>query len=423
MRETLLNSFIQVRTKTEELCRPLETEDYVIQSMDDVSPPKWHLGHTTWFFETFLLNKYQSGYRPVHELYNFLFNSYYETIGQRWERSRRGLLSRPTVKEVHQYRSAITSRMAELILSVEESTWSEFDYLVKLGMNHEQQHQELLVTDFKHILSLNPLIPVYSNSKVKTQDDLPAEFISVSGGVFEFGHSADGFCFDNEQPVHQTLLRDFKIQNRPVTNREFLEFMADGGYSDFRHWLSDGWGTVQQQNWQAPMYWQKKDDVWQMFTLSGVRPVEPNEPVCHLSYYEADAYARWAGKRLPTEYEWERAAIALKASPEGGNFLDNGNFHPTGFELRVPNPESRVPLHMYGDVWEWTSSAYLAYPGYKPTAGALGEYNAKFMSSQMVLRGGSCATPRNHIRATYRNFFQPDKRWQFLGIRLADDAN
>lgn len=419
-RSELLESFKEVRQKSEELCSPLQTEDYVIQSMEDVSPPKWHLGHTTWFFETFLLQNYSRGYQPYHPLYGYLFNSYYETIGDRVARAQRGLLSRPTVKEVYAFRARINGRMSELIESVPAEEWTRFFFLMDLGLNHEQQHQELLLTDIKNILAINPLKPAYREA-VPSQETAslpPVRFTEFEGGVFEIGASGPGFSFDNERPRHGVLLNDFQLQNRAVTNGEYLEFVNDRGYTDFRHWLSEGWAILTERNWKSPMYWEKKDGEWYVMTLSGMQRLNLNEPVCHVSYFEADAFARWAGKRLPTEAEWEHAAELTGADLTHCNFMDSGRFHPSPYGSAK---EDSSKIHLFGDVWEWTSSAYLPYPGFQPEAGAVGEYNGKFMSNQMILRGGSCATPLNHIRSTYRNFFQCDKRWQFTGIRLASD--
>jgi ergothioneine biosynthesis protein EgtB len=409
-----LQNYLSVRQQTENLCRPLKTEDYVIQSMPDVSPAKWHLGHTTWFFETFLLQKYQRGYKPYHETYGYLFNSYYETIGERWARSNRGLLSRPTVEEVYAYRASVDERMKELMET--NALDSNFHFLLELGLNHEQQHEELLVTDVKNVLALNPLKPVYQPQIVRPREDTATNrWLHFAGGLLEIGFAGTEFSFDNERPRHRVWLNDFSLQNRLVTNGEYLQFIEDGGYSDFRHWLSDGWAFVQQEGWKSPMYWENQDGVWHIMTLSGLRPLDPSEPVCHVSYYEADAYAKWTGKRLPSEAEWEHAAGTVENQVDSGNFVENGYFHPVS-----ASPATSL-VQMFGDVWEWTQSAYLPYPGFQPEPGAVGEYNGKFMSDQMVLRGGSCATPRNHIRKTYRNFFQCDKRWQFTGIRLASD--
>jgi len=415
----LLQNFVAVRGQTEDLARPLTTEDYVIQSMPDVSPTKWHLAHTTWFFETFLLQKYLPGYKPHHEMYAYLFNSYYETVGDRWARSNRGLLSRPTVKDVFSYRSYVDDHLRVLIEKDGNRQENTFCFLVELGIHHEQQHQELLVTDIKHVLSINPMHPAYTSAmRHPKADPVPARFVEFGGGLHEIGFSGVDFSFDNERPQHQVWLEGFCLQNRLVTNADYLEFIKDGGYSDFRHWLSDGWALIQQENWKHPLYWENKDGEWHEMTLTGFRPLEPSEPVCHVSYYEADAYAKWAGKRLPTEAEWEVAASTVETRIADGNFLESGNFHPAANDV-AGRPLSQI----FGDVWEWTQSAYLPYPGFRPEPGAVGEYNGKFMINQMVLRGGSCATPRSHIRKTYRNFFQCDKRWQFMGIRLACEKN
>lgn len=419
-RKELCQAYLSVRKSTEDLCSPLQTEDYVIQPMDDVSPPKWHLGHTTWFFERFLLASFSPGYKPVHGLYEFLFNSYYESVGDRWLRPKRGLLSRPTVREVYDYRSVVNGRMHELFDTVHEKDWPQFCFLTTLGIHHEQQHQELLVTDIKNILAINPLKPVYRERATGSAlSHVPAaKLIEFPGGLSEMGYGGNGFSFDNERPRHKTLLPNFSLQNRLVTNGEYLEFIHDGGYSDFRHWLSDGWYAVQNEAWNAPLYWENKDGAWFVMTLSGFHKVDPAEPVCHVSYYEADAFAHWAGKRLPTEAEWEHAARTVSSVDPSANFVESKHYHPAPLQTQ----DTPGLAQMLGDVWEWTASAYLPYPGFKPEPGVVGEYNGKFMSNQMVLRGGSCATPENHIRITYRNFFQCDKRWQFSGIRLAGNA-
>ena len=414
-----VESFLQVRKRSEEICRPLETEDYVIQSMDDVSPPKWHLGHVSWFFETFLLSRFAAGYKIYHEVYPFLFNSYYEAIGARWSRPKRGLLSRPTVREVYAYRKHVDQHMASLIDTRMAAESREFSFLLDLGLHHEQQHQELLITDIKHILSINPLKPAYAEPPQPEAGGVPlAKFLQMEGGLCEIGFEGFGFSFDNERPKHRVWLDDYTICNRLVTNREYLEFMEDGGYTQPLLWLSDGWYAVTDRGWNSPMYWEQQEGKWFVFTLAGLQPLNPDEPVSHVSYYEADAFARWSQKRLATEAEWEHAATVLNVSPAHGNFVESENFHP------VPCRDSNQDplLQMFGDVWEWTCSSYLPYPGFQPEPGAVGEYNGKFMSDQMILRGGSCATPRSHIRKTYRNFFQCDKRWQFSGIRLASDA-
>lgn len=422
-RDELLTLFNTVRRTTERICEPLVTEDYCIQSMPDVSPPKWHLAHTSWFFEQVILQRYAASYTPINETYFYLFNSYYQSFGERWKRDIRGTLSRPTVKDVYAYRSAVNERTRKFIETMDEKTYSEVASLVELGLHHEQQHQELLVTDIKHILSMSPLRPVYKELSAKKMTiEIPkAKFIPLEGGVFEMGANGTGFAWDNEFPKHKTFVNDFSLMNRLVTNGEYLEFIDDGGYQNPLLWLSDGWDAVTREQWIAPLYWLKLDGEWQMMTLAGLRPIDVSEPVAHVSYYEAWAFARWSNKRLPTETEWEKGASLVKASASCGNFLENENYHPVAYEQAAGVNENGFS-QMFGDVWEWTASSYLPYPGYKQEAGPLGEYNGKFMINQVVLRGGSCATPRSHIRATYRNFFPCDKRWQFTGIRLAEDA-
>ena len=413
----LNESFFQVRRQSVDLCEPLLVEDYVVQTMPDVSPPKWHLAHTSWFYETFILSSYVLGYRPFNSQFNYLFNSYYQGVGKPFPRAQRGFLSRPSVAEVYSYRAHIDVHMSELIANLDfHRDGLKIRELILLGLNHEQQHQELLITDIKHILGNNPLLPAYVNNNA-----LPAQNSTVSlnwvklpGGKVAIGHDGKVFCFDNESPRHNVLLNDFFLANRLVTNAEYRQFIDDGGYDNPLLWLSDGWSTVQQDSWRAPLYWQQVDKTWQCFTLKGLKPVEPDEPVCHVSYFEADAYATWAGKRLPTESEWEYAAADEDLTQ--GNFLESGHFHP------LPPSTGKRLMQLGGDVWEWTQSPYTAYPGYRQPEGAIGEYNGKFMCNQMVLRGGSSATPANHIRKTYRNFFYPHSRWQFMGLRLADDA-
>ncbi len=415
-RASLQTRFREIRKQTEAICAPLEVEDYVVQPIVDVSPPKWHLGHVTWFWETFLLQAFKNTYKPYHALYNFLFNSYYESIGERVMRQKRGDLSRPTVKEVYAYRNVISEEMLDLIETVSEAKWNEFLALLELGLNHEQQHQELLLTDIKFILSQNPTKPSYCHAPRQNGVEIESKMIEIAGGKHCIGYNGTGFCFDNEQPHHAVWIDDFKLQNRLVTNREYLEFIEDGGYRDFRHWLSEGWEWVQRESWNAPLYWEKRDGEWVEYTLSGIEPLNPNAPVCHISYFEAEAFASWKGKRLPTEAEWEVAASKTNVSMKNV-LLNSGFFHP--------QPPDKVHDGFYdflGNVWEWTNSAYLPYPRYKHSSGAVGEYNGKFMSNQMVLRGGSVATPESHIRATYRNFFHTDKRWQVSGIRLAEDG-
>ncbi len=411
IRASLIEAYRRVRERSHEICAPLETEDYVIQTFPDVSPPKWHLAHTSWFFETFLLTPYASRYAPFHPAFAYLFNSYYETVGTFWPRPQRGLLARPTVREIYDYRAHVDEAMVRLLESADESQWPAINARVTLGLNHEQQHQELLLTDIKHIFAHNPLHPVYRETPSSPAVPIPAlNWNDMPGGLVEVGSDGAGFAFDNESPRHKVYLEPFHLASRLVTNGEYLQFMEDGGYTQAQHWLSDGWAAVKQRGWRSPLYWERRDDEWWQMTLSGLRPLSRDEPVCHVSFYEADAYARWAGRRLPTEMEWEMAAVRV---PVAGNLYDGGNLHPR------PAQGDGTLLQLYGDVWEWTQSPYTAYPGYRAPAGALGEYNGKFMCNQLVLRGGSCVTPDDHIRPTYRNFFFGPDRWQFTGIRLA----
>jgi ergothioneine biosynthesis protein EgtB len=413
----LAEHFTRVRDQTVTLCQPLEDEDYVVQSMPDASPAKWHLAHTSWFFEEFVLQGAVEGYRPYDERFAYLFNSYYNAVGPMHARPNRGLLSRPTVAEVLAYRTHVDEQMRMLLASATPPPAT----VITLGLHHEQQHQELLLTDIKHLFWSNPLRPVYEAREERTwRDAPPLSFVAHPGGLLEIGHAGSGFCFDNELPRHTCYLQPFQLANRPVTNAEFLEFVRDGGYTQPLLWLSDGWATVQREQWHRPLYWSESLD--QEFTLSGQRTLNPHAPVCHVSYYEADAFARWAHARLPSEAEWEVAARA--AAPElQGNFLEHGDLHPAAPSAASIGVQSGLPLaQMFGDVWEWTRSPYTPYPGFHPTAGALGEYNGKFMVNQLVLRGGSCATPASHIRPSYRNFFAPSARWQFSGLRLARDA-
>jgi ergothioneine biosynthesis protein EgtB len=407
---SLNDRYQQVRQLSELICRPLETEDYVIQSMPDVSPPKWHLAHTTWFFETFLLSPNLPKYEVFHPQFGYLFNSYYEAVGKRHPRPQRGLLSRPTVEEIYRYRAYVDQGMQLLFSQVDHST---LESLILLGLHHEQQHQEL--TDIKHILAINPLRPAYRAdiSPVQKPTTSTEQWLDYPGGLHSLGYRGEEFAFDNEFPAHQVYLQDYYLASRLVTNAEYLEFIQAGGYENPDYWLSEGWATVQREQWEAPLYWEQIDGNWWIMTLSGLRVLNPDEPVCHVSFYEADAFARWAGKRLPTEAEWEVAAMQVQMQEMPGNFLEQGHLHP------IPASGMTRPDQLFGDVWEWTQSAYLPYPGFKPAAGAVGEYNGKFMCNQMVLRGGSCVTPPGHIRPTYRNFFPPSTRWQFSGIRLA----
>lgn len=414
--DDLSRRYIAVRAATRALTDPLEIEDYGLQSMPDASPAKWHLAHTTWFFETFVLAPQVPDYRPFHPRFGYLFNSYYETVGSMHPRPQRGLLTRPTVAQVQRYRDRVDN---DLLALLQRGVDDEIAAVIEIGLHHEQQHQELVLTDLKHGLSCNPLRPVYQRSPSPSPAEIsPVSWIEHPGGVMEIGHVGDGFCFDNEQPRHRTYLQPFAIASRLVTCGEFLEFMADDGYRRPELWLSAGWATVREQGWRAPLYWSREGESptegWQQFTLSGMRPVDPAEPVCHLSLFEADAFARWSGHRLPTEAEWE---IACGPRPVRGNLVESGALHP----LPLGRTEGPGPHQAFGDVWEWTCSAYAPYPGFRPLDGALAEYNGKFMCNQLVLRGGSCATPASHVRASYRNFFPPEARWQFAGLRLATD--
>jgi len=429
--DRLRRRFHQIRSFTNSLCAGLEPEDYVVQSMPDVSPTKWHLAHTTWFFETFILKKFVTGYRAEIPEYAYLFNSYYNAAGDMHRRDLRGLISRPTVREAQRYRASIDSHIDDLLSNADGELLDQIEPILVLGIHHEQQHQELLITDIKHVFAQNPLYPVFraggarspSAPKLPTADVPPIGFIEFEQIVTEIGHNGRGFAYDNEVPRHHVLVPAFALASRPVMNGEYIAFIENNGYQRPEFWLSLGWMTVNEQRWNAPLYWMKRDDTWWYFTLSGFRPVDESEPITHISYFEADAYANWAGSRLPTEFEWERAAMDC---PIEGNFVETEFFHPAyaAVEPAVSaekREQDRRLQQMFGDVWEWTRSAYSPYPGYRVAPGALGEYNGKFMCNQYVLRGGSCASSRTHIRPTYRNFFQPEKRWQFTGIRLARD--
>ncbi len=419
--EFFVERYKNVRGFTEQLCEPLVTEDYVIQSMPDVSPTKWHLAHVTWFWETFLLTPADADYKCLHPQYAYLFNSYYNTLGERHCRPNRGLISRPTVEETYQYRAYVDEHVISLLGKLDERRLAELTPIFTLGLHHEQQHQELMLTDIKHVLSNNPLYPTYK-SRVSTNGAriaarvAPLEWVSFPESLDWIGHEGGSFSFDNEGPRHRQFVQSFQLASRLVTNGEYMEFMEDGGYKNPLLWLSEGWATVNQEEWEAPLYWEKRDGRWWMMTLSGLREVEGAEPVCHVSYFEADAYARWADARLPTEAEWE---IAAKDVPIEGNFVDDGLFHPAPLSAATTGGKL---AQMYGDVWEWTQSSYSPYPGFKPAAGAVGEYNGKFMCNQYVLRGGSCATSLSHIRPTYRNFFPSNAQWQFMGMRLAKEV-
>jgi ergothioneine biosynthesis protein EgtB len=411
---SLLQRFMQMREMSLHLCSPLSVEDHALQSMADASPAKWHLAHTTWFFETFVLSQYAENFSPYHPAFRNLFNSYYNAVGERPLRTLRHVLSRPGLDEVHAYRIYVDEAMVHL-LSQELS--EEAVKLIELGINHEQQHQELIVTDVKNGLYANPLRPAYWPSGAHRQAEKEASAVrpltwhGFPEGVHSIGFEGSGFAFDNEGPRHNVYLQPFRIASRLVTNSEYLEFMREGGYSKPTLWLSDGWDAVNTNSWKAPLYWEQRDGEWWHYTMDGMVPLNQAEPLCHVSFYEADAFARWAGARLPNEFEWEIAARSCRVA---GNFVESGLLHPQ------PALTSEPIAQMFGDVWEWTSSPYVAYPGFKPVAGAVGEYNGKFMCNQMILRGGSCATPQSHIRASYRNFFPPHVRWQFMGLRLAN---
>ena len=405
---SLAERFAVVRNTTESLVAPLSPEDQMVQSMPDASPAKWHLAHTTWFFDTFLLKAYEKDYRPFDERFAFLFNSYYKQLDGHPNRATRGFFSRPSLDEVQGYRRHVDQAMLRLL----EAGNAEVATLTELGLHHEQQHQELIVTDIKHALWMNPLRPAYFHEQSpRTAGVGSAQWLKFPEGIFEVGYNGSDFAFDNELPRHKVYVNAFKLASPLVTNREYLEFINDGGYRRAELWLSDGWDAVCANRWNAPMYWEQQDNERKVFTFAGMTDLVLDEPVCHVSYYEADAYARWAGARLPTEFEWEIAATGLEIE---GNLLEQRRLHP------VPASGDASGLQqMFGDVWEWTVSAYSPYPGYQPAAGVLGEYNGKFMCNQLVLRGGSCATPASHLRASYRNFFPPHARWQFMGIRLA----
>ena len=402
----LIQRFQSVRAWSETLVSPLQTEDFVAQPMPDASPAKWHLAHVTWFWETFLLKPHSPNYRALFPEYEVLFNSYYNAVGPQFPRARRGCITRPTVAQTFDYRRHVDDAMQELLSSTSE----DLTDLVELGLNHEQQHQELLVTDLKFLLSCNPLHPVYREQPSSHVAPAPRRWIGHDGGLVEIGYGGKGFSFDNEGPLHRVWLEPFEIASQLVSCGEFLDFINDGGYARSEFWLSAGWNTVQLEGWTAPLYWQHGAQGWQQFTLSGLRAVEPDEPVAHLSYFEADAFARWSGARLPTEFEWEAVG---GGAPIEGNFAESELLHP-----RASNSD----FEPFGNLWQWTRSQYSPYPGYRADEGALGEYNGKFMCNQFVLRGGSCATPQSHIRASYRNFFPPEARWQFAGLRLARDV-
>jgi ergothioneine biosynthesis protein EgtB len=447
--DSLLSSYKRIRQQSLKLCNELETEDFELQADAFVSPMKWHLAHTSWFFETFIL-KNTPDYQVFHPQFEFLFNSYYNAVGKQYPRDKRGLMSRPTVQEVKAYRQYVDQRLHRILSGTDALTKEQSDLLV-LGLNHEQQHQELMLTDLKYNFSFNPLYPIYANAKFPPQQSPdsnqgaeiePIKFIEFGGGIYNFGHKGIDFSFDNEKPRHQSLLQDFRIADRLITNEEYCRFIDSGGYQDPQYWLADGWAWVQDNNISGPLYWQLESEDGESgvqqtpqryeFRLTGYGQLHPQQPVTHVSFYEADAYARWAGKRLPSEYEWE---MASKKRDIAGTFVESQSFHPMQLAAteneslgkeglgKEESGNSRDEVkQLFGDCWQWTKSSYAPYPGFKTPAGVVGEYNAKFMCNQMVLRGGSCATPKDHLRSTYRNFFYPQDRWQFTGIRLAEDA-
>jgi ergothioneine biosynthesis protein EgtB len=410
----LVDEFLQVRRQSEELCCPLSPEDMMVQSCAEASPAKWHLAHTTWFFETFLLREFLPGYREFNPDFRWLFNSYYNSVSDQPEKKLRASFSRPPVEAILEYRQHVQDGIQRLLAA---NPTEEVRQRIVLGLNHEQQHQELLATDIKHALWTNPLRPAYANEAIDfgIPSVAASQWIAYEGGLFDIGFAGDGFAFDNELPRHPEYLRPFELASKLVTCADYLAFMEDGGYRRPELWLAAGWDTVKSEGWKSPLYWRLQNDAWLVYTMYGEEPLTGlmETPVCHVSYFEADAFANWAGKRLATEAEWEVAAQAL---PVKGNLLGDGLLHPQA----LAEAPAEGPAQMFGDVWEWTQSAYLGYPGFRALPGALGEYNGKFMSSQMVLRGGSVVTPASHIRATYRNFFSPATRWQFSGIRLTN---
>ena len=416
LEESLALRFNSIRCSTEALVATLSAEDCALQSMPDCSPAKWHLAHTSWFFETFILSAALPKYDAFNSAFRILFNSYYQTVGEQYSRPHRSLLTRPSFYEVMQYRKHVDAHMITL-LQQPSLLSSEVAGAIELGLHHEQQHQELILTDIKHLFWFNPLHPVYRvRGENRRTNALPLEWCNFTGGLVTLGHNGTGFAFDNEGPAAKVFLAPFALSSRTITNAEYLAFVEAGGYERPEFWLSDGWNKVRAEGWHHPLYWEHHDKQWFTHTLNGFLPLDLNEPVCHVSHYEADAYARFAAARLPTEFEWEFAASGAEVS---GNFVESKRFHPTSADR---SDSTTSPKQLFGDTWEWTASAYLSYPGFSVSTGALGEYNGKFMSNQMVLRGGSCATPQLHIRATYRNFFPPHARWQFSGIRLARDA-
>lgn len=408
-RDEIGTHYRRIRSQTETLAAPLGPEDCMVQSMPDVSPTKWHLAHTTWFFETFVLKRVAPGYEPIEPRYEYLFNSYYNGVGTPYPRPARGLLSRPSLTEVYAYRRRVDDWMQRVIADAPRERWEAIAAVVEVGLSHEEQHQELLLTDIKHVLCTQPLRPAYRPATPEPGHGVPLGWRPFEGGTVEVGASDSGFAYDNERPRHRVHLEPFLLADRLVTAGEYVAFVEDSGYDRPELWLSDGWSVKNARGWNAPLYWQLAGERWQLATLGGVRALDPAEPVCHVSYYEADAFARWSGMRLPLEAEWE---VAAAPEPVEGNFVESGRLHPSAGRGQF-----------FGDVWEWTASPYTAYPGFRTFDGALGEYNGKFMVNQLVLRGGSCASSRHHLRATYRNFFPADARWQFSGIRLANSPS
>jgi ergothioneine biosynthesis protein EgtB len=412
--DSLRERYDDVRAHTERLAAPLSPEDQTVQTMPDVSPTKWHRAHVTWFFETFVLADHEAGFAPFQDTYWFLFNSYYESVGPRYARPERGFITRPGARDVGVYRDNVDARVRDLITALDAGSLDKLAPVIELGFHHEQQHQELLLMDISHVLSRNPLQPVYAGAPAPRSEPDALGWVDVEGGLVEIGHDGHGFRFDNEEPRHRVWLEPYRLADRLVTNGEWLEFMADNGYGRHELWLSDGWAKVLSDAWQAPLYWQQFDGVWFEHTLHGTFAVDPGLPVSHVSFYEAEAFATWAGKRLPSEAEWEHAVLT-DGQEVRGDLADSETFHP-----RAAGPATGRLRQAYGDCWEWTSSAYHPYPGFHPATGAIGEYNGKFMSNQMVLRGGCALTPPGHARATYRNFFPHAARWALSGVRLAD---
>jgi ergothioneine biosynthesis protein EgtB len=411
--ESWVDRFLHTRQDSLALTAALQIEDYGVQPMDDASPPKWHLAHTTWFYETFVVKPWNSAYQPDNPEFEYMFNSYYNGVGTPFPRTKRGSLSRPTVQEVLDYRARVEDQVVKLL---DGGCDDELLTRVELGIHHERQHQELIVTDLKFNLGNNPLYPAYCENLVSAESPVELAYVAFAGGLFQVGAPDEGFAFDNERPVHKVHLEGFQLANRLVTNGEYLEFINDHGYERPELWLAEGWDHIDKAGWRAPLYWVCRDGDWFEYQLGGLAQLEAHLPAVHISAHEAVAYATWADARLPTEFEWEVAAAGVEVS---GNFSESQRYHPTG-----QSGESKARIHqLYGDAWEWTSSSYGPYPGYKTLPGTLGEYNGKFMSSQLVLRGGSCATAQSHIRASYRNFFYPPDRWQFSGLRLARNGN